>query len=58
MITKTKEPALKERNFALFDLAFRPLFLCGSIFSIVAIFIWAGIFSGHLHLNVFGGGLW
>jgi uncharacterized protein involved in response to NO len=58
MITETKEPALKGRNFALFDLAFRPLFLCGSIFSIVAILIWAGIFSGHLHLNVFGGGLW
>lgn len=58
MNTKTNDPSSNVRDFALFDLAFRPLFLCGSAFSLVAILIWAGIFSGHLSLNVFGGGIW
>ena len=46
------------KTFALFDIAFRPLFLCGSLFSATAILIWAGLFSGHINLKVFGGGLW
>ena len=58
MNINTNDPSLNVRNFALFDLAFRPLFLCGSTFSLIAILIWAGLFSGHLSLNVFGGGLW
>jgi uncharacterized protein involved in response to NO len=58
MTSLANKPDSKVRNFALFDIAFRPLFLGGSIFSLVAILIWAGLFSGHLSLNVFGGGLW
>lgn len=58
MTTKTNVDTLKISNFALFDVAFRPLFLCGSLFSLIAILIWAGLFSGHLHLEVFGDGLW
>lgn len=58
MNTKANDPSSNTRNFALFDLAFRPLFLCGSTFSLIAILIWAGLFSGHLSLDVFGGGIW
>lgn len=58
MNTKTNEQTTKVQNFALFDIAFRPLFLGGSLFSLCAILIWAGLFSGHLQLEVFGGRLW
>lgn len=54
----TSPSSSKLKNFALFDVAFRPLFLCGGSFALIAIIIWAGLFSGHLSLNVYGGGLW
>lgn len=58
MTTKTNEHTPLTQNFALFDLAFRPLFLGGSLFSLAAVLIWAGLFSGHLSLDVFGGSFW
>lgn len=58
MNTKINGQAEQAKNFALFDIAFRPLFLCGGFFSLCAILIWAGLFSGHLNIDVFGGGLW
>ena len=58
MNSDSPTPHLKTSDFALFDIAFRPFFLCGSVFSLCAILIWAGLFSGNLTINVFGGGLW
>ncbi len=58
MNSDSPSPHLKASDFALFDIAFRPFFFGGSVFSLSAILIWAGLFSGNLTLEVFGGGLW
>ncbi|OBT12086.1 heme-Cu protein NnrS [Vibrio sp. UCD-FRSSP16_10] len=41
-----------------FELAFRPFFLCASIFSIAALVGWAAFWNGSVSLNVYGGVMW
>ncbi len=49
----------KEQNIpSLFRLGFRPFFLSGAIFSIVAITIWILILKGTLNFTPLGGGYW
>lgn len=43
---------------ALFDMAFRPFFLLGALFSVVSLALWASALSGKLNLVVYGGSLW
>ncbi|MEP4485123.1 MAG: NnrS family protein [Halioglobus sp.] len=43
---------------AILQLAFRPFFLFGALFSVVSIALWAGSIAGYSNLNVYGGPLW
>ncbi len=43
---------------ALFRLAFRPFFLFGALFSMVAVLLWSGLVSGVVTLDVYGGSHW
>jgi len=43
---------------AVLRLAFRPFFLAGSLFSLISLVLWAGVFTGNLDLTVYGGALW
>ncbi len=45
-------------RFALFNLAFRPFFLAGAIFSIFAVMIWVHLITGKLQLSLYGGAIW
>ena len=42
----------------LFQLAFRPFFLGGALFSAVAVLLWAAMISGDLAIEPFGSPLW
>ncbi|TDG15935.1 NnrS family protein [Seongchinamella unica] len=48
----------REEGPGLFRLAFRPFFLGGALFSVLAVLLWSSIVSGGTGLNVYGGGLW
>lgn len=43
---------------AMLRLAFRPFFLLGSLFSMISLALWAGVFTGNLNLALYGGPLW
>ena len=43
---------------ALLQLAFRPFFLLGSLFSTISLLLWGGEVLGVLDLGVYGGSLW
>jgi len=43
---------------AIFQLAFRPFFLLGALFSVFSISLWASSITGHINLTVYGGPLW
>ncbi|MFT5675316.1 MAG: hypothetical protein ACI808_001247 [Paraglaciecola sp.] len=47
-----------KQAMAFFEFAFRPFFLLASLFSIVALLVWNGLFTGSLSLNLYGGALW
>jgi uncharacterized protein involved in response to NO len=44
--------------FALFNLAFRPFFLFGALFSLLAILAWGLMFSGKVQFDLYGGQMW
>ncbi|PHR84592.1 MAG: hypothetical protein COA59_06490 [Colwellia sp.] len=49
----------KEQNITpLLRLGFRPFFLSGAIFSIVAIILWLLMYKGTINLSPLGGGYW
>ncbi len=54
---ETKSPA-SAPNFALFNLAFRPFFLFGSLFSLLAILLWAFVFPMKVQIDLYGGTMW
>ena len=54
---ETKPPAPAPK-FALFNLAFRPFFLFGSLFSLLAILLWAFVFPMKVQIELYGGTLW
>ena len=39
-------------------LAFRPFFLSGALFSVLALVLWASLYTGQVSLSVYGGGYW
>lgn len=41
-----------------FRLAFRPFFLLGALFSVIAVLVWSATVTGRLNLEVYGGPLW
>lgn len=43
---------------AILRLAFRPFFLLGSLFSMVSLSLWAGMMTGIIDHEVYGGALW
>ncbi|TEW52837.1 NnrS family protein [Psychromonas algicola] len=56
---KISEPNNKEKQpMAFLEFAFRPFFLFASVFSTFSLIIWAGILSGKMQVNLYGGGLW
>lgn len=50
--------AVEEKLPPLLRLGFRPFFLAGAIFSIVALVLWIAILSGAILFQPYGGGLW
>lgn len=52
------EPTHSQPQFSLFKLGFRPFFLLGSIFSLIAISIWGGFFFGHIQFSPHGDPIW
>jgi len=48
----------EDKSFALFNLAFRPFFLLGALFSIASLLLWSAMLSGYFHSEVYGGQLW
>ncbi len=47
-----------DKTSALFELAFRPFFLFGALFSAVAIALWALILNGIITPDLYGGSYW
>ena len=52
------EPTQPQPQFSLFNLGFRPFFLLGAIFSLIAISIWGGFFFGHIQFSPHGDPIW
>ncbi|MDG1752144.1 MAG: NnrS family protein [Thalassotalea sp.] len=48
----------EQKIFPLFRLGFRPFFLFGAVFAVIAIFIWLLILQGKSDLIPLGGGYW
>ena len=42
----------------LFRLGFRPFFLAGALFSVIAILLWIMLYRGALDIQPLGGGYW
>ncbi len=52
------EPAHSQPKFSLFALGFRPFFLLGAIFSLLAISIWGSYFLGYIEFSPHGDPIW
>jgi len=46
------------KGLAIFGLAFRPFFLLGALFSIIAVTLWVIALAGWVNFSPYGGGLW
>ena len=54
-----REPDQKQQpSFAFFNLAFRPMFLLGSAFSVISILLWVLSFNGYFVFEPYGGSYW
>lgn len=55
----SKEPVKTGPSItAFFDFAFRPFFLLGALFSVIALVLWSLMLQGNVSLSVFGGSFW
>lgn len=52
------QPATLEKNISLFRLAFRPFFLFGSLFSLIALTLWVNSLNGILSFSPYGNIFW
>ncbi|GAA5214446.1 NnrS family protein [Corallincola platygyrae] len=52
------DASVEEKLPPLLRLAFRPFFLAGSAFSVIAILVWWLSFAGKIQFMPYGGGLW
>ena len=52
------EPAHQQLKLALLRLAFRPFFLFGALFSMVALILWGSFLTGRLGFTPHGNPLW
>lgn len=50
--------AVEQKITPLLRLGFRPFFLAGAAFSMLAIVLWGALYSGHVTMQPYGGGLW
>jgi uncharacterized protein involved in response to NO len=48
----------EQQIISLFRLGFRPFFLAGTIFSIIAMLLWLILYKTELNFQPFGGGYW
>lgn len=48
----------EEKILPLLRLGFRPFFLAGTLFSVIAILLWLMLYQGAINLQPFGGGYW
>jgi len=48
----------EQKIMPLFRLGFRPFFLAGALFSVIAIILWLMLYRGALNLQPLGGGYW
>ncbi|WNC73737.1 NnrS family protein [Thalassotalea psychrophila] len=55
---KNSSSANKGEPTAFLELAFRPFFLCASLFSMISLLIWGAILNGSVTIDVYGGALW
>ena len=52
------DPEITSRMLPLFRLAFRPFFLGGAMFSLVALALWGGFWLTGMNWTPYGGWLW
>jgi len=50
--------AEEQRILPVLRLGFRPFFLAGALFSMVALLLWGAMLSGYITFQPYGGGLW
>ncbi len=50
--------AAEQKILPVLRLGFRPFFLAGALFSMVALLLWGAMLSGYISFQPYGGGLW
>jgi len=50
--------AAEQKILPVLRLGFRPFFLAGALFSMVALLLWGAMLSGYVSFQPYGGGLW
>jgi len=50
--------AVEQKILPVLRLGFRPFFLAGALFSVIALLLWGAMLSGHVTFQPYGGGLW
>ena len=50
--------AAEQKILPVLRLGFRPFFLAGALFSMVALLLWGAMLSGYITFQPYGGGLW
>ncbi|QUM76322.1 NnrS family protein [Moritella sp. 24] len=50
--------AVEQKILPVLRLGFRPFFLAGALFSIIALLLWGAMLSGYLSFQPYGGGMW
>ncbi|MDX2322023.1 MAG: NnrS family protein [Moritella sp.] len=50
--------AEEQKILPVLRLGFRPFFLAGALFSVIALMLWGAMLSGYISFQPYGGGLW
>lgn len=50
--------AVEQKILPVLRLGFRPFFLAGALFSIIALLLWGAMLSGYISFQPYGGGMW
>jgi uncharacterized protein involved in response to NO len=58
MLNNILDPDKSNRILPIFRLAFRPFFLGGALFSLIALLLWGGFWLGATNWTPYGGWLW
>lgn len=50
--------AVEQKILPVLRLGFRPFFLAGALFSVIALLLWGAMLSGYVTFQPYGGGMW